>query len=131
MLKLIRKKSIKQPSLFSWTKKNSDDVLYDYPSMVKFMIELYDTVEKAPIDYMEQFTNTKQGDETIPFYYASILKYGYLAFPESKEEERDGYMKNQFIKGLKNPVLRNHIRMEDTSKMELVEVKDLTRKYEN
>ena len=26
MLKLIRKKSIKQPSLFSWTKKNSDDV---------------------------------------------------------------------------------------------------------
>ena len=99
--------------------------------MVKFMIELYDTVEKAPIDYMEQFTNTKQGDETIPFYYASILKYGYLAFPESKEEERDGYMKNQFIKGLKNTELRNHIRMEDTSKMELVEVKDLARKYEN
>ena len=40
-------------------------------------------------------------------------------------------MKNQFIKGLKNTELRNHIRMEDTSKMELVEVKDLARKYEN
>jgi hypothetical protein len=72
-----------------------------------------------------------QGDLTIPFYYAKILEYGENAFPTAADREKDSYMKNQFIKGLRSENIRNQIRIEDITNRTLEDVKELARKYEN
>jgi hypothetical protein len=57
LIKVIRNERDSKPGWFRIFSKSTDNVTYDYPSMVEFMLELFDTVQHASIDYMEQFTN--------------------------------------------------------------------------
>ena len=131
LIKLIRRKRHVKSKWYNISSWSNDEVVYDYPSMVKFMLELYDTAQSAPIDYLQHFANLVQGDLSISFYYAKILEYGENAFPTAVDREKDSYMKNQFIKVLRSENIRNQIRMEDNANRTLEDVKELARKYEN
>ena len=131
LIKVIRNERDSKPRLFRIFSKSTDNVTYDYPSMVEFMLELFDTVQHASIDYMEQFTNLKQDNLSIAYYYAKVLELGDLAFPDANSNVRANYIKNQFIKGLNNRGVVNQLRNEDTSKMSICEVKDLAKRYQN